>query len=59
MVKVVCRKIGNSMGFIIPSKLLYKVDIAAGDMVEVSIENNKLILQKKEISEDKETGAEK
>ncbi len=46
MVKVVCRKIGNSLGFIIPNKYLFKAEIMAGDEVELVMENNKIVLQK-------------
>lgn len=41
-----CRKIGNAKGFIIPSKYLFKVDIEVDDQVKLSIDGNKIVLEK-------------
>jgi antitoxin MazE len=38
------RKVGNSAGVIIPKSLLAQVGLSAGDAVDISLENGRLVL---------------
>jgi antitoxin MazE len=38
------RKLGNSSGVIIPKSILAEIGIAAGDMVDLSLENSRIVI---------------
>ena len=42
------RKVGNSSGVLLDSKILYKSELQIGDELEVKCSKNKIILTKKE-----------
>jgi antitoxin MazE len=42
--RVVIRKLGNSSGVIIPKSMLAQVGIGAGDAVDLSLEDNRIII---------------
>jgi antitoxin MazE len=43
-VRAAIRKLGNSSGVIIPKSMLAEIGIAAGDMVELSLENGRIAI---------------
>lgn len=42
------RKVGNSLGLTLPSDILKMVDVKEEDIVKISVENNKIVINKKE-----------
>jgi antitoxin MazE len=42
--RVAIRKLGNSSGVIIPKSILAEIGVAAGDMVELSLENGRVTI---------------
>lgn len=55
MVTIKCIKIGNSAGFRIPQKILFKANIIEiGDMVILSVKKNRIIIEKIENKKEKD-----
>jgi antitoxin MazE len=42
--RIAIRKLGNSSGVIIPKSMLAEIGIAAGDTVDLSLENRRIII---------------
>lgn len=56
MITIKCIKIGNSAGFRIPQKFLFKANgIEIGDKVILSVKRNKIVIEKINSKKEKDT----
>lgn len=58
-VKIKIRKIGNSLGLILPSEMLKKIEVENGDTVFVSLEDGEIVIRNDEQKENNDKFKEK